>query len=94
MGGTDVARRAFQPHMPIAPAVIEYPLRLSPGLPRVFMATIVNLLPGTLSTAFDQNVLKVHVLDSGTGYLAELEAVERSVARMFGAPLQFSDGNK
>lgn len=94
LGGADVARRAFQPRMPIAPDLVKYPLRLPPGLPRVFMANIVNLLPGTLSTAFDENALNVHVLDSGTGYLAELEAVERSVARMFGAPLHFHDVNK
>jgi multicomponent Na+:H+ antiporter subunit E len=94
LGGTDVARRAFQPRMPIAPDLIEYPLRLPPGLPRVFMANVVNLLPGTLSTAFDQHVLKVHILDSGKGFLAELEAVEQNIARMFGSPLQAFDGSK
>ena len=92
LGGIDVARRAFQPNMPIAPELFEYPLRLPPGLPQVLMANTVGLLPGTLSAELERNVLTVHVLDKGTDFLAELEAVERSVARMFGNPL--NDPNK
>ena len=91
LGGADVAKRAFHPGMPIAPDLIEYPLRLPPGLPRVFMANTVSLLPGTLSAALDRSVLKVHVLDRRKGSLAELEAVEQSVARMFGASLKVAE---
>lgn len=94
LGGTDVAWRAFHPGMPITPDLIEYPLRLQPGLPRVFMANTVSLLPGTLSAALDRNVLKVHVLDSRRGVLAELEAVEQSVARMFGKSLKLFEGGQ
>lgn len=82
LGGADVARRAFQPSLPLAPALIVYPLRLPPGVPQVFMANIVSLLPGTLCAVLDRNVLEVHVLDRGTGFLAELQEVERRVARM------------
>jgi len=49
LGGADVAWRALHPGMPIAPDLIAYPLRLPPGLPRVFMVNTVSLLPGTLS---------------------------------------------
>lgn len=88
LGGADVAWRAFHPGMPIAPDFIEYPLRLPPGLPQVFMANAVSLLPGTLSAALDGSALKVHVLDSRRGVLTELEKMERSVARMFGTSLK------
>ncbi len=94
LGGADVAWRAFHPGLPIVPDLIQYPLRLPPGLPRVFMANTVSLLPGTLSAALDRNVLKVHVLDSRKGVLAELEAVEQSVARMFGISLTLSGGGE
>lgn len=94
LGGADVARRAFQPNLPIAPDLIEYPLRLPPGLPLVFMSNIVNLLPGTLTAAFDQSVLKVHVLDRRKDFLTELEAVEQRVARIFGTSLQVSEGGE
>lgn len=92
LGGIDVARRAFQPNMPIAPDLIEYSMRLPAGLPQVLMANTVGLLPGTLSTEIERNVLTVHVLDKGTEFLAELEALEQIVARMFGKPL--NDSNK
>ena len=94
LGGTDVAWRAFHPGMPIDPDLIEYPLRLTPGLPQVFMANTVSILPGTLSVALDQSVLKVHVLDRRKGFIADLEAVEHRVARMFGTSLKLSKGGK
>lgn len=94
LGGADVAWRAFHPGLPIAPDLIEYPLRLPPGLPRVFMANTVSLLPGTLSAALDRSVLKVHVLDNRSSFMAELEAVEQRVARMFGTSLKLSAGDQ
>ncbi len=93
-GGADVAWRAFHPGLPIAPDLIEYPLRLPPGLPQVLMANTVSLLPGTLSAELDQSVLKIHVLDNQRGVLAELEAVEQSVPRMFGTSLKLSGGGE
>ncbi len=84
MGAIDVARRVFQPALPIAPDIIEYPLRLPPGLPLVLMTNIVCLLPGTLSVAFDQKIMKVHVLDKNKEFMAELKLVEESVAKIFG----------
>lgn len=82
-GGMDVAWRAFHPRMPITPELIEYPLRLPPGLPRVVLANTVSLLPGTLSAELGGRVLKVHVLDSLGDFLAELGALEKRVGCMF-----------
>lgn len=93
-GGADVAWRAFRPSMPIFPAVIDYPLRLPPGLPQVFLANIVSLLPGTLSAALDGQALKVHVLDSRGDLATELNALEKRVARMCGVLLATSHGGE
>ncbi len=82
-GGVDVAWRAFHPRLPITPALVEYPLRLPPGLPRVILVNTVSLLPGTLSAELGGQVLKVHVLDSLGDFLAELEALEERVGCMF-----------
>ncbi|MGD8616246.1 MAG: Na+/H+ antiporter subunit E [Gammaproteobacteria bacterium] len=82
-GGADVAWRAFHPRMPITPELIEYPLRLPPGLPRVILVNTVSLLPGTLSAELVGQVLRVHVLDSLGDFLAELEALEKRVRRMW-----------
>lgn len=84
-GGTDVAWRAFHPRMPLAPELIEYTLRLSPGLPQVAMINITSLLPGTLSAEIEGPVLKVHVLDSRGEFFARLKALEQRLGRMWGS---------
>jgi multicomponent Na+:H+ antiporter subunit E len=94
LGGADVAWRAFHPGMPIAPELIDYPLRLPPGLPRVILANIVSLLPGTLSASLDGQALKVHVLDSRGDFMTELKALEYRVARMCGASMATSHGGE
>lgn len=94
MGGVDVAWRAFHPSLPIAPDLIAYPLRLPSGLPQVFMANTVSLLPGTLSAELGQSALQVHVLDRRKDFVAELEAVEINVARVFGVSLNVAGGGK
>jgi multicomponent Na+:H+ antiporter subunit E len=81
-GGADVALRAIDPRLPIAPKLIEFPLRLPPGLPRVMFVNIASLLPGTLSADLIGNVLKVHVLDGDSDHRAELETLERRVLQM------------
>lgn len=87
-GGADVAWRALHPRMPIAPDLVVYPLRIPPGLPQVFMANTVSLLPGTLSveltTELNRDFLTVHVLDRKKAVTTELETVEHRVARLFG----------
>ena len=86
--------RALHPRMPISPQLIEYPLQLPTGLPQVFMANTVSLLPGTLSAALDRSVLTVHVLNSRKDVLSELQAVEQGVGRMFGISLKVSEGDE
>jgi multicomponent Na+:H+ antiporter subunit E len=93
-GGADVAWRAFHPGMPIAPALIDYPLRLPAGLPQVILVNIVSLLPGTLSAGLDGQTLRIHVLDGRGDFMTELEALEQRVARMCGASLRTSHGGE
>jgi len=69
-GGTDVARRALHPRLPISPGMYDHRWRLPPGLPRVFMANTVSLLPGTLSAELDEQCLRVHVLDQTGAFAA------------------------
>ncbi|MGD8672552.1 MAG: Na+/H+ antiporter subunit E [Thiogranum sp.] len=76
------------------PAVTDYPLRLPPGLPQVFLANIVSLLPGTLSATPDGQASKVHVLDGRGEFMTELRALEQRVARMCGALLATSHGGE
>jgi multicomponent Na+:H+ antiporter subunit E len=82
-GSIDVARRALHPQVLLKPAFIDYSLRLPHGAPRLFMANVVSLLPGTLSTQLRGDFLKVHVLDVTADVLGELQSLESRVAHIF-----------
>ncbi|MEN8107930.1 MAG: Na+/H+ antiporter subunit E [Pseudomonadota bacterium] len=86
-GGVDVARRALHPRLPISPGLLDYRWRLPPGLPRVFMANTVSMLPGTLSAELDKEFLRVHILDQTGAFASELTVIEARVARLFGLNL-------
>ena len=86
-GGVDVARRALHPRLPISPGLFDHRWRLPPGLPRVFMANTVSLLPGTLSAELDEEYLHVHVLDETSPFAEELRVLEKQVAGVFGLEL-------
>ena len=86
-GGVDVSLRALKPRMPLAPALIDWPLRLPPGPAPVMLASLVSLMPGTLAV-IDGDRLRVHVLDDTRDYDDELARLERRVARVFGVALR------
>ncbi len=83
-GGVDVARRAVHPRLPLAPGLYRHVWRLPAGMPRVFMANVVSLLPGTLSVVLASDELRIHVLDERGDFRAELDGLERRVAEVFG----------
>lgn len=86
--GIDVARRALSPALRLAPAFIEYRLRLPAGPARVFIVDTLSLLPGTLSAELRDDRLCLHVLDVGLPIEAEVRAVERHIAAVFGVELR------
>lgn len=79
-GGVDVARCAFHPDMPISPIMHDFRFRLPAGPPRILMANIVNLLPGTLSVEVDDDCLTVHVLEESGAFTKELLLLEQQLA--------------
>ena len=87
-GGVDVSRRALSPRMPLAPAMVEYRLRLPAGAPQVFLVDTLSLLPGTLSTDLRDDVICLHMLDAGMPIERELRRVEAHVAALFGVELR------
>lgn len=82
-GSVDVARRALRRTVLLEPALMDYSLTLPDGAPRLFMANVVSLLPGTLSTELRGECLKVHVLDSTADVFGELQTLESMVAGVF-----------
>ena len=86
-GGIDVASRALHPRLPISPDLLKHQWRLPTGLPRVFMANTVSLLPGTLSAELSEEFLLVHVIDQTSAVETELTLIEARVASLFGLHL-------
>jgi multicomponent Na+:H+ antiporter subunit E len=85
VAGTDVARRAFDPRLPLRPGFITYPVRLAPGAARNTFCTLSSLLPGSLPTGSDERgALIIHCLDIGEPIGAQLREEEGLLARAMG----------
>lgn len=87
IAGTQVALIALRPRLDLRPVVVEMSTRLQDESERIFLVSIVSLLPGTLSAGLEGNKLRLHVLDERLPVEEELRAIEYRVARVFGGEL-------
>jgi multicomponent Na+:H+ antiporter subunit E len=79
-GGIDVARRAFDPRVPLAPGFLTYRTGFPRGHARITFASITSLLPGTTPVGDDGEGIVYHCLDTAQPVLDELAAEERAYA--------------
>ena len=86
-GGLEVAFHALLPGRAPDPEMLRYPLRLPPGPSRIFLANLVNLVPGTLSTRIGREYLHVHVLVQSPRIAPAISRLEHRVADLFGVEL-------
>lgn len=84
-GGVDVARRALDPRMPLAPGWRVLRTALPEGGARVAFETELSLLPGTLSAGSDGDRILVHCLDTRRDVDAEVHAEEARLAAALGS---------
>lgn len=84
-GGTQVAAMALRPRLDLHPAILELELRLPDEGARMFLATTLSLLPGTLSCALEGRRLSLHILDDRGPIEAEVRAAEAQVRALFGS---------
>lgn len=82
VAGLDVSRRVFSSRSAISPGIAEYKLQLPDAASRSLLANTVSLLPGTLSTAIDGDILRMHVLDQQVDVEIEISRFERLIAKM------------
>lgn len=75
-----VARTVLSPRMPIDPALIEYPLRLTRDFEITLLSNLITLTPGTMTVdvSTDRKTLLIHVLDA-----SDPEAVIASIRNGF-----------
>jgi multicomponent Na+:H+ antiporter subunit E len=83
--GTDVARRALAPAMPLRPGFVSVPLRLAPGTARDAFCAQASLLPGTLpASPGPDGALRVHCLDLAQDVRAQMRADEARFLAVLG----------
>jgi multicomponent Na+:H+ antiporter subunit E len=83
----DVSSRVLRPQMPLKPGMVNYTLRLPPGIGRVIMSNATSLLPGTLGVDLRGDVLVVNALDVDAAVIDELRQLEEHIAGMMGVQL-------
>jgi multicomponent Na+:H+ antiporter subunit E len=87
IAGTDAARRALDPRLPLRPGFVRYSVSLRPGAARNAFTTLTSLMPGTLPIASDErSAILIHCLDVGQPIAAQLAAEEALLLRVIGAP--------
>lgn len=81
--GIDVARRAFDPRLPLKPGYLAYPVRLPPGSRRCVFGAVTSLMPGTLMVGTDaDDALVYHCLDTDQPVAANLARDEVLLTRV------------
>jgi multicomponent Na+:H+ antiporter subunit E len=85
LGAVDVALRALRWSLPLAPDLIDYPLRLPPGPATVLMSGLVSLMPGTLAVICEGH-LRLHVLDRRGHWYQDLERLEQRIGALYRLP--------
>jgi len=85
VAGLDVARRVFDPRLPIEPGYLAYPVRIPDGPRRAAFGAFTSLMPGTLPVGTDRDgSLVYHCLDLEQPIAAGLARDEALVAAVQG----------
>lgn len=84
LGAWDVAKRAFDPQLPIDPAWVTYSFHSADPRVRLLLSAMVGLMPGTLATHGDEAMLYLHILDKGQDWLTPVAQMEAQLARLLG----------
>lgn len=80
LGGIDVARRALDPRLPLAPAWQRVPARLGAG-GRFLIGAEFSLMPGTLVAGCSGDCYLVHLLDARQPIAADIATEETRLRR-------------
>ena len=82
VAGWDVARRVFDPRLPIKPGFVSYPVGFAPGPARNAFTALTSLLPGTVPAGEDDGRIVYHCLDVDQPVLEQLAAEEAGLRRV------------
>ena len=82
VAGWDVARRAFDPRLPIRPGFVAYPVGFPAGATRNVFTLITSLMPGTVPAEEEGDAVVYHCLDVEQPVAAQLAAEEAELSRV------------
>ena len=86
LAGFDVARRAFDPLLPLHPGMVAYEMGLPPGPVQSAFTALTSLVPGTVPSGTDEmGRLVVHCLDTSQPVAAQMREDEALLGRALGA---------
>lgn len=83
VAGWDVARRAFDPRLPLRPGMVTYRTDLPPGARRNAFTAYTSLLPGTVPCGSNDEGIVYHCLDVTQPVLEDLASEELRLGRVF-----------
>jgi len=78
----DVAWRAVHPHCPLDPVLVDYPWHLPDDGRRVFLANLLNLMPGTLCARISERSMTVHIIGDAADRLESIARLESRIGRL------------
>lgn len=82
VAGIDIAHRAFDPRLPLQPAMLTYPLSLQAGAMRDGFTALSSLAPGALPAGIAADGgIAVHALDDRLPILTDLAISEALFVR-------------
>ncbi|HEX5640384.1 MAG TPA: Na+/H+ antiporter subunit E [Burkholderiaceae bacterium] len=81
VAGVDVARRAFDPRLPLNPGLVVYRPQLPPGSARSLFTGYTSLLPGTVPCGDSDGGVVYHCLDISQPIVEQLAAEEARLSR-------------
>lgn len=99
LGGLDVARRAFDPRLPVGPGWVELPLASRQVEANVLLGGVVSMLPGTLAAGpgdgdgdgDGDGAMALHVLNLPSFASADFHSQEQRILGLFGPRLIASE---
>ncbi|MBX9752746.1 MAG: Na+/H+ antiporter subunit E [Roseococcus sp.] len=84
LAGADIARRAFDPRLPLQPGLVTHATALPEGTARDGFTALASLAPGALPAGTEGDVLVVHALDTRLPVARDLAATEALYAKARG----------
>jgi multicomponent Na+:H+ antiporter subunit E len=87
LAGFDIARRVFDPRLPLKPGLVSYRCRLTGETACSLFATVMTMVPGTLPVAASADGrMTIHCLDTEQPVTAALAADEARMTEVLGEP--------